>query len=245
LIPYAIAFCTLGVPLLALETGLGQGLGKSALGAFEDLSPRLKGLGWVCFVSTCGIVVYYNVVLAWCRIPRQCPPCRQQAWWRHRCSHARPNSLRVPGSPPSPMKPPPDPRGRGRGQVLALLSGELRCADAGRAAVAERPFVPVLPGPPRARARALRAGRQRLRAACARRRPALGSRPPPAAGWQRSSGGLPPATGRPCCGNLRATRRTSCARRLAARTSPLALPLCTGSWAGYSCRGAVASCSQL
>jgi SNF family Na+-dependent transporter len=35
LIPYAIAFCTLGVPLLALETGLGQGLGKSALGAFE------------------------------------------------------------------------------------------------------------------------------------------------------------------------------------------------------------------
>ncbi|KAJ1476802.1 hypothetical protein T484DRAFT_1823628 [Baffinella frigidus] len=42
-----------------------QGTGRSALGAFRDLSPRCQGLGFCCFCSTCGIVVYYNVILAW------------------------------------------------------------------------------------------------------------------------------------------------------------------------------------
>mmetsp|Transcript_31567 Transcript_31567/g.100964 ORF Transcript_31567/g.100964 Transcript_31567/m.100964 type:complete len:674 (-) Transcript_31567:32-2053(-) len=66
LIPYFISLFALGIPLFVLETTMGQGSGKSALGAFFDISPRCKGIGYLSLISTCGIVVYYCVILAWC-----------------------------------------------------------------------------------------------------------------------------------------------------------------------------------
>mmetsp|Transcript_13287 Transcript_13287/g.28397 ORF Transcript_13287/g.28397 Transcript_13287/m.28397 type:complete len:209 (+) Transcript_13287:522-1148(+) len=44
--------------------------------------------------------------------------------------------------------------------VLALLSGELLCADAGRTSVAERPLVPVLPGDDPGQGLLLRSGQR-------------------------------------------------------------------------------------
>ncbi|KAJ1488050.1 hypothetical protein T484DRAFT_1784492, partial [Baffinella frigidus] len=63
LIPYFISLFTLAVPAFMLET---SGTGKSALGAFKELSPRSQGLGFVCFCSTTSIALYYNVILCWC-----------------------------------------------------------------------------------------------------------------------------------------------------------------------------------
>jgi hypothetical protein len=66
LIPYFISLFGLGIPLFALEFTLGQGTGKSALGANLTLDRRVGGLGILTFLSTSGIVIYYCVILAWC-----------------------------------------------------------------------------------------------------------------------------------------------------------------------------------
>jgi len=66
LIPYFISLFGLGIPLFALEFTLGQGTGKSALGANLALDRRAGGLGLLTFISTSGIVIYYCVILAWC-----------------------------------------------------------------------------------------------------------------------------------------------------------------------------------
>lgn len=66
LIPYFISLFGLGIPLFALEFTLGQGTGKSALGANLALDRRVGGLGLLTFISTSGIVIYYCVILAWC-----------------------------------------------------------------------------------------------------------------------------------------------------------------------------------
>eukprot|EP00960_Hanusia_phi_P034044 750795-Hanusia_phi.AAC.2 len=65
LIPYFLSLFALGIPLWILESSLGQGIGKSSLGCFRDLSRRWKGLGWLSFVANQGICIYYCVVLAW------------------------------------------------------------------------------------------------------------------------------------------------------------------------------------
>ena len=66
MIPYLISLFGLAIPLFALEFTLGQGTGKSSLGAFLSLDRRLGGLGLLTMVSTCGVAMYSNVVLAWC-----------------------------------------------------------------------------------------------------------------------------------------------------------------------------------
>jgi hypothetical protein len=66
LIPYFISLFGLGIPLFALEFTLGQGTGKSALGANLALDRRVGGVGLLTFISTSGIVIYYCVILAWC-----------------------------------------------------------------------------------------------------------------------------------------------------------------------------------
>ena len=66
LIPYFISLFGLGIPLFALEFTLGQGTGKSALGANLALDRRTGGLGILTLLSTSGIVIYYCVILAWC-----------------------------------------------------------------------------------------------------------------------------------------------------------------------------------
>lgn len=66
LIPYFISLFGLGIPLFALEFTLGQGTGKSALGAFLSMDRRVGGVGLLTMLSAAGIVIYYNVILAWC-----------------------------------------------------------------------------------------------------------------------------------------------------------------------------------
>lgn len=66
MIPYLISVFTLGYPLFVLETALGQGTGKSPIGALGSLCPRLKGLAWLGFSANACITCYYMVVLSWC-----------------------------------------------------------------------------------------------------------------------------------------------------------------------------------
>jgi len=65
MIPYVISITTLGYPLFVLETALGQGTGKSPVGALGTLCPRLKGLAWLGFSANACITCYYMVVLSW------------------------------------------------------------------------------------------------------------------------------------------------------------------------------------
>ena len=65
MIPYMISIVSLGYPLFVLETALGQGTGKSPLGAMATLCPRLKGLAWLGFSANACITCYYMVVISW------------------------------------------------------------------------------------------------------------------------------------------------------------------------------------
>jgi len=67
LIPYIVALITAGIPILMLEFALGHKKNSSAPKAFYIIDPKWEWLGWwsVSFVMF-GIVIYYNVVIAWC-----------------------------------------------------------------------------------------------------------------------------------------------------------------------------------
>jgi len=67
LIPYVVALVTAGFPLLLLEYGIGQKMQGSAPTAYARVNPKWEWLGWwsVLFVMF-GIVLYYNVIIAWC-----------------------------------------------------------------------------------------------------------------------------------------------------------------------------------
>ena len=62
MIPYLVSVFTLGYPLFVLETSLGQGTGKSPVGALGALCPRLKGLAWLGFSANACITCYYMVM---------------------------------------------------------------------------------------------------------------------------------------------------------------------------------------
>ncbi len=67
LIPYLIALFTAGIPVLILEYAIGhERIGSTPL-AFAKISKRFEWIGWwpVCFVMF-GILLYYNVIIAWC-----------------------------------------------------------------------------------------------------------------------------------------------------------------------------------
>lgn len=64
MIPYLLSVITLGYPLFVLETALGQGTGKSPVGALGALCPRLKGLAWLGFSANACITCYYMVLLS-------------------------------------------------------------------------------------------------------------------------------------------------------------------------------------
>jgi NSS family neurotransmitter:Na+ symporter len=66
LIPYFIALLTAGIPLLILETGLGQKLQGSAAACYAKVKRNMEWLGW--FSLAIGLIIssYYAVVLAWC-----------------------------------------------------------------------------------------------------------------------------------------------------------------------------------
>jgi NSS family neurotransmitter:Na+ symporter len=66
LVAYIFALLTAGIPLLAMEFGLGNMTQRGAPGAFHKVRKGLEWMGWwpilVGFVLTC----YYVVVMAWC-----------------------------------------------------------------------------------------------------------------------------------------------------------------------------------
>ncbi|UCF79550.1 MAG: sodium-dependent transporter [Candidatus Eiseniibacteriota bacterium] len=66
LIPYFVALFTAGIPLLILETGLGQKLQGSAAASYAQVRRNMEWLGW--FSLAIGLIIssYYAVVLAWC-----------------------------------------------------------------------------------------------------------------------------------------------------------------------------------
>ena len=67
LVPYLVALVTAGFPLLILEYGVGQKMQGSAPIAMARINPRWEWLGWWCVLFVMfGIVLYYNVIIAWC-----------------------------------------------------------------------------------------------------------------------------------------------------------------------------------
>jgi len=65
LVPYLIALVAVGIPLLALEIGVGQLKQQGAIGSFRKLFPSSGGLGGMALISAFIIVSYYTVVMAW------------------------------------------------------------------------------------------------------------------------------------------------------------------------------------
>ena len=68
LIPYIIALVTTGIPLMALEFGLGYRFFSGAPKAFGSIDRRFAWVGWLSILVGFVIVCYYTVILAWCLI---------------------------------------------------------------------------------------------------------------------------------------------------------------------------------
>jgi len=65
LIPYLLCLFFLGIPMLLLEFGLGQILQKGNIVVWNQLHPRLYGLGLATCIACYLIVIYYNVIISW------------------------------------------------------------------------------------------------------------------------------------------------------------------------------------
>ncbi|MFQ5913545.1 MAG: sodium-dependent transporter [Nitrospinota bacterium] len=66
LIPYAVAFITVGVPLMLLEFGLGHRTGKSAPLAMAEGGKGWEWIGWwALFIGMFGVNPYYCVIIGW------------------------------------------------------------------------------------------------------------------------------------------------------------------------------------
>ncbi|XP_063720328.1 sodium-dependent neutral amino acid transporter B(0)AT3-like [Symsagittifera roscoffensis] len=66
LIPYLTMLSLIGVPLLALELGVGQRLRKGPWQAYSNISRFTFGMGIASVVASLGVAAYYNTVIAWC-----------------------------------------------------------------------------------------------------------------------------------------------------------------------------------
>lgn len=65
LFPYLVTLFVFGIPLLIIETSLGQKLQQGAVGVFRKIHPRARGLGFLGIAASFIIVVYYAIVMAW------------------------------------------------------------------------------------------------------------------------------------------------------------------------------------
>lgn len=67
LIPYLIALCVVGIPLMILELGIGHRMRGSAPMAMATVNRRWEWLGWFAVLLVMyGIMLYYSTVIAWC-----------------------------------------------------------------------------------------------------------------------------------------------------------------------------------
>ena len=60
-----VATIIVGLPLLTLETGLGQKANLAAPGAFGSIQKPLRLLGWTALVFSFFVIAYYMSVLGW------------------------------------------------------------------------------------------------------------------------------------------------------------------------------------
>ena len=54
------------IPLFYLELAVGQRLRKGAIGAWNEVSPFLGGIGIACRFVSFWVALYYNTIIAWC-----------------------------------------------------------------------------------------------------------------------------------------------------------------------------------
>lgn len=66
LIPYVIMLAIQGIPIFYLELALGQRLRKGAIGAWNEISPYLGGIGIASSVVSFWVSLYYNTIIGWC-----------------------------------------------------------------------------------------------------------------------------------------------------------------------------------
>lgn len=66
LIPYLISMLVFGVPLLYLETSIGQMHRSSLPFAFSRIHPALKVLGQAIMTASFHFVTSYNILLVYC-----------------------------------------------------------------------------------------------------------------------------------------------------------------------------------
>ncbi|CAL1540080.1 unnamed protein product [Lymnaea stagnalis] len=66
LIPYAIMLAIEGIPLFFLELAVGQRLRKGAIGAWNQVSPYLVGVGICSSIVSFYLSLYYNTIMSWC-----------------------------------------------------------------------------------------------------------------------------------------------------------------------------------
>lgn len=66
LIPYAVMLAIEGIPLFYLELAIGQRLRKGAVGAWNQVSPYLQGVGLASAAVSFTLALYYNTIMAWC-----------------------------------------------------------------------------------------------------------------------------------------------------------------------------------
>ena len=57
-----------GIPLFYLELALGQRLRKGAIGAWNEISPYLGGIGIASAVVSFWVSFYYNTIISWCLV---------------------------------------------------------------------------------------------------------------------------------------------------------------------------------
>ncbi|EDV22242.1 uncharacterized protein TRIADDRAFT_29421, partial [Trichoplax adhaerens] len=65
LIPYVLSLIVCGIPLLALEFGIGQYFMKGPTVAFGNICPLLSGTGFSMILISFFVAIYYVVILAW------------------------------------------------------------------------------------------------------------------------------------------------------------------------------------
>ncbi|CAG5115581.1 unnamed protein product, partial [Candidula unifasciata] len=66
LIPYALMLAIEGIPLFFLELAVGQRLRKGAIGAWNQVSPFLSGVGICSAIVSFYLSLYYNTIMSWC-----------------------------------------------------------------------------------------------------------------------------------------------------------------------------------
>ncbi|WAR13329.1 S6A18-like protein [Mya arenaria] len=66
LIPYTLMLAIEGIPIFYLELAVGQRLRKGAIGAWNDISPYLGGIGIASAIVSFWVAFYYNTIIGWC-----------------------------------------------------------------------------------------------------------------------------------------------------------------------------------